>query len=274
MLLLAVGAEVLGASAIDQANPIGGVANARNVTSINHYAQTFTAGRSGLLTRIDIDLFKDTSASGDVIVELRAVDSSGNPGTTPTDVLYQTNINASSFANSSTYNVSVDVSGAGILMNQGDRAAISLRRTTTSTAIKWWVIGPTYAPGQAFTRSGLTSLWSPLASNDATFRTWADNDILSASRSFSPIFDATAEFNGSTFTLSSSDFAIGVDRSTSFNSERRGILEFPIYTLPSNAIIHSASLQLTTAVLVESDTISPSVSIHGYAADGQLDFAD
>jgi hypothetical protein len=56
-----------------------------------------------------------------------------------------------------------------------------------------------------------------------------------------------------------------------FNSERRGILEFDIRTIPHNAFIEKATLNL---YCVSRSNLLPSTNIYGFAGNGMLDAAD
>jgi len=261
-------------SQIDQSHPITGLALGQSITSSRHFAQSFTAGRSGLLSAVDLRLNKLGSASGDLLVAVRKTDSMGVPGVGSNDVLYEATVPVSAITGSGAFTVSVDLSPGGVLVNQGDILAIALRRTTSVEEVTWPAGNPPYAGGAYFVRTGLSQPWSPGSSADAGFQTWVDSAILSTTRTISPAFDATAQIENGVLTLTSTDFSVGVDRSAFFNNERRGILEFPLHSLPQNAIIRAATLEIRVSSLLQSDTISPRVSFHGYAGNGSLSVSD
>jgi hypothetical protein len=235
---------------------------------------TFTAGHNGLLSRVDLKLSKSNGATGDFQVAIRALDSNGKPGANASDVLYEGTYNLTTFNNSSNaFTFTADLSSAGILMNEGDKLAIAVRRTVGDQTLFWWFGPPDYAGGAFYTRTGLTQPWSSPSLYDGAFRTWMDSDILTATRTIAPAVDGMAEASSGTFNLSSTDTGILVDRSAFFGTDRRGIFEFPL-NLPANAKITSASLSLTSALAVVDSDGAPMVKFHGYAGDGSVTTTD
>jgi hypothetical protein len=196
------------------------------------------------------------------------------PGTATADVLYETTVPVSSISGSGPFPLSVDLTGGGLLVNRGDVLSVAARRTSTIEEVTWSRGNPPYAGGSFYSRTGLSQSWSDLAT-DAGFRTWVDSAVTSATTTLIATFDANAEFkNGGAPTLTSTDIAFAAELSTFFKTERRGILEFSLLSLPTNTIIKSARLDLAVATMLDGDPLFPIVSVHGYAGDGVLSAAD
>lgn len=260
---------------VDQSHPLTGLALGQAITSSRHFAQTFTADRAGLLSNVDLRWTKSAMISGNVLVGIRKTGSTGVPGATSSDLLYETTVPANSIVSSGSFTVSVDLSPGGVLVNRGDVLAITARRTTSAEEIFFPSGNPPYDGGAFYSRTNLTNAWTLFGNSDAGFQTWVDSSVTRTTRTISATFDATAEFSGGGApTLTSNDYAIAAERSTAFNSDRRAILEFPLSWLPANAVIHSAKLEVEVASILVSDPIFPMVSLHGYAGDGVLNAAD
>ena len=266
------------AGVIDQTHAISGLVLGRGLNTTTQLAQTFTVDRAGLLTRVDLKLSKSGNPTDDVIVAIRRTYNTdplaGAPGASPIDVLYQTTVSASAIATGSAqFTLPVDLQSAGILVSKGEVLAVEVRRNTTTANVFWGMGSPEYAGGANYSRSNAAQLWSG-PSSDAGFQTWVDSAITSGSKTLSPAFDGYAELVSGSYIVHDGDTAMPVDRSQFSHTEHRGILEYPIFALPPNAVITSATLQLDTALLLTGITEFPSVSFHGYAGDGVLGSAD
>lgn len=84
--------------------------------------------------------------------------------------------------------------------------------------------------------------------------------------------DAQAETsNGTNWVISDGGAAITTTRAAS-GAEKRGILEFPLSSIPAGADVQSAVLTITIAGFTSPP--DPVIEFHGYAGNGALNVAD
>jgi hypothetical protein len=110
-------------------------------------SQTFTAGLSGLLSFVDVSLYRHADAVGDVVLSLLAA-----PLVTNTAVFSATIPRASIPVDDGGF-LRVSVAGAGVFVNPGDVWAIHLSRSAGGGAPPWviWNFAVPYAGGTAYT---------------------------------------------------------------------------------------------------------------------------
>jgi hypothetical protein len=136
-------------------------------------AQTFTAGRNGLLSQVDVQIHRNVAALGDATLEVWQTMGAGPIGTSP---LYSRQIPNSAIPLSSS-NIpftSVDVSGGGIQIAAGSTYAIALRtpQTFDDPVIAWRWGYPGYAGGDPYS-TAFGRPWEAEASDvDFAFKTW------------------------------------------------------------------------------------------------------
>jgi len=174
-ILVAV-APATGATTEDQHLLADGQFNAA-VTSYQGWGQTFTVGLSGLLTRVDLQLGRQTGTSGPLQVELRKT-SGGLPDLTPQALLFSTSIAASAVpvtGSPASFTVFLDLSSAPPSVTPGDCLAILLTNPDTS----WYLWSSHYWPGDIYSGGSALKLVSPSAPNwievsgyDSGFDTW------------------------------------------------------------------------------------------------------
>lgn len=128
-------------------------------------SQTFTAGVTGLLTRVD--LFVNTASTGNVTIAIL-----DGPPTGAFSILGQVDVPAASFPPDGTAftGTPINLSLLGILVSAGEDYAI---RLTPNDNLMLWNIEPgTYAGGNAFVDA------NSLTTSDLGFRTFVDADLI------------------------------------------------------------------------------------------------
>jgi hypothetical protein len=181
--LLALAPAGAGAQTLDQEQPnfdFNRAIQGPGTGSPISRAQTFTAGLSGQLDRVDLVLTKGSALTvGPLIVEIRNVDASGAPGTT---VLASTQVQAGDVGTgvSQLAFVAVPFGSPAAVAADGQYAIVA--HTGDGNAYRWGVsqVNP-YARGLAFTSDASPpSTWGLLSSglDDFAFRTYvaADGD--------------------------------------------------------------------------------------------------
>jgi hypothetical protein len=267
--ILIVASQSSAVPVLDATNNAGPSSSALTLAPSNFRAQSFTVTNDGLLTQVDVQVGKFAGATSDVRLELRPL-VGGTPTIDERGIIYQTNISINdipvinSLADPPPY-VSVDVSAAGIHAKPGEKYAISLRRSGSSPNAAWRAKPNTYAGGNGFFRSLLTSNWSP-TTDDYGFQTWVDPTPTAA---YKHRVDAAIDITykpGTTPTLIEQEGVLYVGGSP----ETRPILEFPLSTLPAGAVIQGAHLELQW----NGSSGEPRIEIMGYAGDGIGGFND
>jgi hypothetical protein len=150
------------------------------IISVQSLAGTFTVGLEGVLAQVDLQVYKNTGTTGDLVFTIRPTND-GVPD--PDDSLILVEIVVSLDDIPTIDNpflevplTSIDVSAAGIPVSIGDVLALSLSRTGAGSP-PWatWRHGPqVYEGGSSFQRSNSSQEWSPIAGYYAGFQTWVD----------------------------------------------------------------------------------------------------
>ena len=160
---------------VDQVFAPGAADAVTGIGQVGAYAQTFTAGRTGTLSSIDLILA--AQGSDDVIrIDVRSV-VGGSPSLDDGVVLGSRQFTASSFpATPSQAFVIIDFRGQGISCVAGQSLAIVVTRVSGAgaSAVLWITENQAtedYVAGSGFQRTaGSGTGWTPLA-NDFYFRT-------------------------------------------------------------------------------------------------------
>jgi hypothetical protein len=140
------------------------------------WAQTFTAGVSGTLSRVDLylgDPFGAEPAGGPLAFDVRPV-RAGTPGS-ERDVIARRVLDTSAFVGEGFYQF--DVQAARLSVTAGQRLAIVLTSRALDAAPWTWRGSeggqPAYAGGASFFRLARDNVWSsPLPDVDLAFRTF------------------------------------------------------------------------------------------------------
>jgi hypothetical protein len=182
-LSLSLGAQCrAGGLTLDQSHVVPGSGADYAVVTTQSLAQTFTVGLSGLLAEIDLQISKNTGATGDLAFTIRTT-SGGLPNTDDGQSLFTTVIPLSSIptVDSPFDTVSVtaiDVSSATIMVTPGEVLALGLSRTGAGVPpwATWRSSTDNYSGGALYQRSGPTSSWDPVlittVGQDAGFQTY------------------------------------------------------------------------------------------------------
>ncbi len=153
---------------LDQSNVLGlRAVNDLALVSSQSVAQTFTAGMAGVLDRVELEIYKTTGATGDLVFEIRSVPG-GVPDPVNEQALFRSLIPLDALPTidspfTAVPLTQVDVSAAAIAVAPGDVLALSLRREG-AFAPPWalWRTGPsTYSGGRTFRRFGVSDPWQP-----------------------------------------------------------------------------------------------------------------
>ncbi len=152
------------------------------VVTAQSLAQTFTTGKSGLLRRIELQLYKNTGTSGDLILDIRRVIGNA-PDSDNSNALLSMNIGLDLLPtrdlagrdwvpNIPVTLTSIDVAGAAIFVQSGDQFALTLRRNAQGTPP--WVIwsngADTYGNGSEYYRASQTLSWLARPNSDMGFQ--------------------------------------------------------------------------------------------------------
>ncbi len=90
----------------------------------------------------------------------------------------------------------------------------------------------------------------------------------------SPLDGLASTNNGSHWSITDGDISINVYRDGYSHTQRRGILEFPLQSIPADARINSARLDLYVNTFTYSGSDYPNVHFYGYLGNGALSPAD
>jgi hypothetical protein len=155
---------------LDQQQILG--PGARGITSTQSGAQTFTAGRTGLLDQVDLNLAKGGSPV-DLTVELRDV-AAGEPGT---QVLAAASVPASSVPLTAAHAfVSIPFAVPASVTAGTQYAIVAYTAASGVNYYYWWDGGPPspYAGGVEFLAptSPPVAPWTPQATIDFAFKTY------------------------------------------------------------------------------------------------------
>jgi hypothetical protein len=176
-----------GAAATDQLDQSVPIPSPSGGSGLNHsfeYAQTFTVGRTGFLTRVVLGVEQFDGVTQNLLVDVRAVDQLKNPLEANSPVLAFASISPSAVPISGSVSpaVNVDLSAADLPVTAGEVLAIALRSNETNGYYDWFG-GPQgqdiYAGGSGYMRNQYTNgLWSThigSAAQDYSFKTYVSS---------------------------------------------------------------------------------------------------
>lgn len=141
--------------------------------------QSVATGMSGLLSQVDVQIYKNAETVGDVRLDILPM-SSGFPD--ETSPLLTRTISINDIVTKDSFDdgvqvgwTSIDVSAAGLIFSAGDVFAIALSRASGSDSMPRviWSFANPYVDGQTFTNVSSTN-WSAHSSIDSAFQTWVD----------------------------------------------------------------------------------------------------
>jgi hypothetical protein len=146
-------------------------------------AQTFTVGQSGILDRVELQVWQEGNPTAPLVVEIRkTLADSGAPDPSAGALLASVSMAASLFSTDpypSTY-TGVDLNAQSFAVSAGDVLAIV---ATSTIAYPQWYLwttsdsaatppAPQYSGGMAFYAYPASAPWSASASRDSGFRTY------------------------------------------------------------------------------------------------------
>jgi hypothetical protein len=121
VLILAAG--TFAAPVVDQSHNVSQSTGGRIIYAGSAPAQTFTVGSAGLLSRVDVLLYRDAGDIGSLALELWPVVAGGPAGSTP---LLSIPINPSVVPTGNAAYVPVDLTSGGLHVSPGEQYAIAL----------------------------------------------------------------------------------------------------------------------------------------------------
>ena len=160
--------------------PSGGARGVINSRPVD-WAQTFTVGVGGVLDSVDVQIFRATATTADLLFDIRST-VAGVPIESDVATLISVALPPARVPTTATF-VNVDVSSANIAVSPGDVLAIALRSTTVTPADYSWILqssGTTYSGGTAFFRVpdvNITTWTISSANQDQGFRTFVNAGV-------------------------------------------------------------------------------------------------
>lgn len=263
-----------GAPAVDQSHVIsqsvGGLIIGEDITP----AQVFTVGAAGVLSQVDIQIGRDSGNIGALSLEIWPTSAGAPSGASP---LFTLPINPSDVTigspSASLPYLEVDVSVGALMVSPGEQYAVAISGTAQSGAPNaFWNRGnPGYLQGGNF--FGFGSGWQSLSGEfDFGFRTWVDSSVGDLEELIlSPLVDAEARlFDSGAAIVNFNGNTIVVDQEVSNGADSRGIFEFDVSALPSDAQIESATFTFDINAFTSGSGGSfPIVELYGFEGDGQ-----
>jgi hypothetical protein len=165
-LSMGLAGQSCAAPLLDQTHVVGAPGNDIAILSAQSLAQTFTAGLSGTLAEVDLQISKNTGTTGDLTFTIRTT-SGGIPNSNDSQSLFQTIITLDSIPTVDSVFVpvpltAIDVSSAHITVTSGQVLALALARNGAGNPpwAAWRSVPGNYSGGFQFTRSGSSSPWS------------------------------------------------------------------------------------------------------------------
>jgi|SRR6516165_7137601 hypothetical protein len=162
---------------LDQSNIVPNFQFDAAVISAQSVAQTFTVGVDGTLAQVDLQIYKNSGTTGDVVLDIRPT-INGSPDPYNGNILYETVIPLDSMPTIDDPRqdvplTSIDVSAGKLAVAQGDMLALSLSREGQGSPpwVAWRQGEPIYKGGSGYFRSDSTSDWR-LLGHDGGFQTW------------------------------------------------------------------------------------------------------
>ena len=160
---------------VDVDNDNTGSDGATFVTADQHLSQVFEVGLDGILTMIDVQVFRRGLGAGDLVFDLLPV-IGGVPDANLASSLATVTINASDVSLTQDDFLGVDLSAFGITVSTGDLLAVALRGTATLSlgdSFLWSRERPRDYE-QGYFRNNTTESWRVVFDSDFGIRTVVD----------------------------------------------------------------------------------------------------
>ena len=258
------------AGSIDQeyvVNPVNfGAAVANTITR----AQTFTVGTSGLFDRVELQVGRAATTVENLTVEIRKT-VAGVPDASVGALLASFTAIPSLFPqqNFPTGFVGFDLGASSFPVQSGDVLAINLSSAATESNWYLWSTDAsgTYAGGHAFSRSPPSDPYAASVNNDSGFRTFVEPVSLQTAW-IASTFDVEATASDAVnFAITDGGIFIEQYRNPG-NEYTRGLMEFDISQIPTDATIVEAHLSLEITGVAGGGALSSIIDLYGYAGDG------
>lgn len=143
-------------------------------------AQTFSVEITGVLTGIDVQIFKGTAVTHKLGVEIRKTRNS-IPAEKTADILFRDNLTPDKIPSARPAFVHIDLQDFCLQVNQGEVFAIVLVSQEEQSGYGWQTaVGDIYSGGRRYARSRQSPEWNAniegLAGHDLGFKTFIDAD--------------------------------------------------------------------------------------------------
>ena len=173
--------EARSAPTLDQfyEGPSGGAGNVGAGNAVD-WAQSFTAGLSGLLTRVDLHMERNAAVTQELLFDIRT--APGNDVSEPDvgpNILLSVAVPASEFSTTAGW-TTIDLAAQGLFVSAGDELAIALQSDdpggVAGVTYQWsdGGNGSGYLPGLKHIRTATSNWTAQTGSNDFLFRTFVD----------------------------------------------------------------------------------------------------
>lgn len=182
ILVMLSGISSIARAGLDQAySPNGGAGQGSFGSAIATgatRAQTFTVGTSGLLTEVDVALWRFNGTAGDLTVDIRSTSGGVPNATLVTRTVPYSSIAAQQPGVLTPPWLPIDFSSAPLPVNSGDALAIVLHVDSGNAAYNWFgdtitsVGHDPYAGGAALSFNGTWGPAIPATSGDFGFKTF------------------------------------------------------------------------------------------------------
>jgi hypothetical protein len=137
------------------------------------WAQTFTVGKAGILTEIDVFIRRFPPTRGKLWMDLRRTGATGDPTSDSKGIIASVSADAGSVPADDNGFVAFDIASSNILVSPGEKYAIALRAGEDASTFKWLgLTGNPYAGGGAFDRQTSDEIWANENGSDLGIRTY------------------------------------------------------------------------------------------------------
>lgn len=142
------------------------------------FAQSFTVGVGGVLTRIDVEVRGFSTNTGPLLYDVLPLEMDGSPVEDPEQALATGTVPLDAIPVSPDPWELVAIEHLAIQVAPGDRLAVVLRVPAESTDVaSWLVAADPYDGGSGFCRGVCAAEWTAGIGGDYKIRTWVDPDL-------------------------------------------------------------------------------------------------
>jgi hypothetical protein len=176
LFLLAVLARPAAAAVLDQSHTL--TQTVGGLITVNEFmpAQTFTVGRAGTLTRVELQITRDSAATNDVALEIWPTAAGAPTGSPLLSKVIPNSVIPTVGVSVNVPFTAVNIADSGLQVQPGQQYAIGIRSAATfDDPNTSWIRGyPAYAGGDAYS-TAFGRPWESFGSaTDFGFKTWVE----------------------------------------------------------------------------------------------------